>query len=97
VRQRALGFGLIVKGRGRGGRYQASAPALRASGTAATRRSSAPTTRRSTGGNGVAPEPTFQSRHPAGQHGCLGIQGLHLRVLFLKRLSDAFEEAREGA
>jgi len=58
VKERALTLGLVVKGRGRGGSI-----ALAEGVPGGTRYSApaAPTTRRSTGGNGVAPEPTFQT------------------------------------
>ena len=35
-------------------------------------------------------------RHPERQHGRLRVRGLHLWHVFLKCLSDAFEEAQEG-
>jgi len=57
VKDKALTLGLVVKGRGRGGSI-----ALADGVPGGTRYSApaAPTTRRSSGGNGVAPEPTFQ-------------------------------------
>jgi len=57
VKERALTLGLVVKGRGLGGSI-----ALAEGVPGSTRYSAlaAPTTRRSTGGNGVASEPTCQ-------------------------------------
>ena len=57
VKERALALGMIRKGRGRGGAIglEEGIP-----GGSRYEAPSAPTTRRSTGGNGVTPEPTFQ-------------------------------------
>ncbi len=110
VKDKALGLGLVVKGRGRGGSI-----ALTDGIPGGTRYEapSAPTTRRSTGGNGVAAELAFQ----IGQKLTLSqLESFLLKsadilrrsmdasefkdyifgMLFQKRLSDAFDEAREG-
>ncbi|MEB3277081.1 MAG: type I restriction-modification system subunit M N-terminal domain-containing protein, partial [Cyanobacteriota bacterium] len=57
VKEKALALGLVVKGRGRGGSI---ALAEGIEGGSRYEAPSAPTTRRPSGGNGVAPEPTFQ-------------------------------------
>ena len=57
VKDKALTLGLVVKGRGRGGSI---ALAEGIEGGSRYEAPSAPTTRRSTGGNGIAPEPAFQ-------------------------------------
>jgi hypothetical protein len=57
VKDKALSLGLVVKGRGRGGSI---ALAEGIPGGTRYEAPSTPTPRRSTGGNGVTPEPTFQ-------------------------------------
>jgi hypothetical protein len=57
VKERALALGMIRKGRGRGG---AIGLAEGIPGGSRYEAPSTPTPRRSTGGNGVTPEPTFQ-------------------------------------
>ncbi len=109
VKDKALGLGLVVKGRGRGGSI---ALAEGIPGGTRYEAPSAPTTRRSTGGNGVAPEPAFQigQKLTLSQLGSLfwktadilrsgtktsEYRDLILGLLFLKRISDSFNEERE--
>jgi type I restriction enzyme M protein len=110
IKEKAFNLGLVVKGRGRGG---AIALAEGIEGGGRYEAPSATRPRKSTGGNGVAAEPTFQ----IGQKLTLGqlesflwksadilrgsmdaseFKDYIFGMLFLKRLSDAFEEAREA-
>jgi type I restriction enzyme M protein len=110
VKDKVLNLGLVVKGRGRGGSI---ALAESIEGVSRYSAPSSSTNRRSTGGNALVPEPTFQIGQKLTRsqlesflwkstdilRGSMDASEFNvyiLGMLFMKRLSDAFDEAREG-